>query len=250
MNKHKSLEGKVAIVTGSARNIGRAIALGMAEDGARVVVNARNSQQDAENVAEEIRAQGGEAILVMADLSDPVQVNALFDKACETFGRIDVLVNNAAIRRETALADISLDEWRDVLSSILDASFLCAQAAAARMENGGRIINIGGMTAHSGAPGRAHVVAAKAGLVGLTKALAVELAPRSITSNIVVPGRIATNRAASGLTEPTHHDYHASPLGIHGASEDVAATVRHLAGPGGRYITGQTIHVNGGIYLP
>jgi 3-oxoacyl-[acyl-carrier protein] reductase len=250
MNKHKPLEGKVAVVTGSARNIGRAIALGMAQDGARVVVNARSSQQDAESVAAEIRAQGGEALLVMADLSDPVQVGALFDKASEAFGRIDVLVNNAAVRRETVLADISLGEWRDVLSSILDASFLCAQAAAARMEDGGRIINIGGMTAHSGAPGRAHVVAAKAGLVGLTKALAVELAPRSITSNIVVPGRIATNRAASGLTEPAHHDYHASPLGIHGASEDVAATVRHLAGPGGRYITGQTIHVNGGIYLP
>jgi 3-oxoacyl-[acyl-carrier protein] reductase len=247
---NKPLEDKVAIVTGSARNIGRAIAMGLAEDGARVIVNARNSQQDAESVAAEIRASGGDATLIMADLSDPAQVQALFDRAWEIYGRLDVLVNNAAVRRETALADISYQDWRDVLSSILDASFLCAQTAAARMGDGGRIVNIGGMTAHSGAAERMHVVAAKAGLVGLTKALAVELAPRGITSNIVVPGRIATNRKASGLTEPAHHNYHASPLGVHGSAEDVAAMVRHLAGPGGRYITGQTIHVNGGIYLP
>ncbi|RUM96491.1 SDR family oxidoreductase [Pseudaminobacter arsenicus] len=247
---NKPLERKVAIVSGSARNIGRAIALGLAEDGACVVVNAKSSQQDAEGVAAEIRSRGGRATLAMADLSDPEQVKALFAQTQEIYGRLDVLVNNAAVRRETALADISLQEWRDVLSSILDASFLCAQTAASCMEDGGRIINIGGLTAHSGAPGRAHVVAAKAGLVGLTKALAIELAPRGITSNIVVPGRIATNRKASGLTEPIHHSYHSSPLNIQGASEDVAAMTRHLAGPGGRYVTGQTIHVNGGIYLP
>jgi 3-oxoacyl-[acyl-carrier protein] reductase len=246
----KPLEGRVAIVTGSARNIGRAIAVGLAEDGARVVVNAKTSLQDAENVAADIRSRGGEAIVAMADLSDPADVRSLFDKASSAYGRLDILVNNAAVRKETALADISLAEWRDVLSSILDASFLCAQAAAVCMENGGRIINIGGLTAHSGAPGRAHVVAAKAGLVGLTKAFAIELASRAITSNIVVPGRIDTNRKASGLTEPIHHSYHESPLGMRGASEDVAAMVRHLAGPGGRYVTGQTIHVNGGIYLP
>jgi 3-oxoacyl-[acyl-carrier protein] reductase len=247
---NKPLEGKVAIVTGSARNIGRAIALALAEDGARVVVNARNSQQDSENVAAEIRSRGGDAMLIMADLSDPAQVEALLASALESYGRLDILVNNAAIRRETALADITFQEWREVLSSILDASFLCSQKAAAVMQDGGRIINIGGLTAHSGAPARAHVVAAKAGLVGLTKALAIELAPRGITSNIVVPGRIATNRKASGLTEPVHHSYHSSPLGIQGASEDIAAMTRHLAGPGGRYVTGQTIHVNGGIYLP
>lgn len=247
---NKPLEGSVAIVTGSARNIGRAIATGLAQDGARIVVNARSSLRDAESVAAEIRERGGEAIVVMADLSDPADVHSLFDKAWAAYGRLDILVNNAAVRKETALADISLAEWRDVLSSILDASFLCGQAAAARMEHGGRIINLGGLTAHSGAPGRAHVVAAKAGLVGLTKAFAIELAARSITCNIVVPGRIDTDRKASGLTEPLHHSYHESPLGMRGASEDVAAMVRHLAGPGGRYVTGQTIHVNGGIYLP
>ncbi len=246
----KPLEGCVAVVTGAARNIGRAIALALAGDGARLVVNARSSAKDAESVAAEIRERGGEAIVIMADLGDPAQVKALFEEAWAAYGRLDILVNNAAVRRETALADIALEEWRDVLSSTLDASFLCAQAAAARMQGGGRIVNIGGLTAHAGAPGRAHVVTSKAGLVGLTKALAIELASRAITSNIVVPGRIDTNRRASGLSEPVHHRYHASPLGIHGASEDVAEMVRHLAGPAGRYITGQTIHVNGGIYLP
>jgi 3-oxoacyl-[acyl-carrier protein] reductase len=244
------LQGKVAVVTGSARNIGRAIALALASDGARIVVNARSSRAEVEAVAQEIRDAGGDALAIMADLSVPAQVKTLFDRVATTYGRLDILVNNAAVRRETALADISFAEWREVQSSILDASFLCAQAASALMTNGGRIINIGGLSAHAGSAERAHVIAAKAGLVGLTKALAIELAPRAITANVVVPGRIATDRKAAGLGKPAHHAHHASPLGIQGSPEDVAEMVRHLAGPHGRYITGQTVHVNGGIYLP
>ncbi|WP_414474528.1 SDR family NAD(P)-dependent oxidoreductase [Microvirga sp. M2] len=244
------LEGKVAVVTGAARNIGRAIALALVEDGACVVVHARSSRQDAQNVVDEIRDRGGRACLALAELGDQSQVERLFDDTVAEFGRVDLLVNNAAIRKETPLGDISYAEWREVVASILDASFLCAQAAARRMESEGRIVNIGGMTAHSGAAGRTHVVAAKAGLVGLTKALAVELAARRITSNLVVPGRIATNRQESGLVEPSHHAYHHSPLGFEGSAADVAGMVRYLCGPGGRYVTGQTIHVNGGIYLP
>jgi 3-oxoacyl-[acyl-carrier protein] reductase len=244
------LQGKVAIVTGSARNIGRAIAFALASDGARVVVNARSSQAEVEAVADEIRGRGGDAFAVMADLTKPDEVRTLFDRTVEAYGRLDILVNNAAIRRETALANISFEEWREVQGSILDASFLCSQAAAAVMMHGGRIINIGGLSAHAGSTERAHVIAAKAGLVGLTKALAMELAPRSITANVVVPGRIATDRKASGLGKPAHHAHHASPLGIEGSPEDVAEMVRHLAGPHGRYITGQSVHVSGGIYLP
>lgn len=244
------LEGKTAIVTGSARNIGRAIALALAADGARVAVNARSSRAEIEAVVGEIRQQGGEATAVLADVTDSDQVDAMFAEVMRAFGRVDVLVNNAAIRREAPIADISLADWREVLSSILDASFLCARAAAAVMGEGGRIINIGGLSAHAGAADRVHVVTAKAGLVGLTKALAIELAPRGITANLVAPGRIATDRRASGGAQPSHHAHHKSPLGLEGSPEDVAAMVLHLSGPAGRYVTGQTIHVNGGIYLP
>ncbi len=246
----RPLEGKVAVVTGAARNIGRAIALALAKDGASVVVTARSSGAEIEAVAEEIRAAGGKASALLGDLGDPDQVAALFAEIDKIHGRVDILVNNAAVRRETPLADISFQEWREVMASILDASFLCAQAASKRMGEGGRIINLGGLSAHAGASDRAHVVSAKAGLVGLTKGLAAELAPRGITANLVAPGRIATNRKASGLTEPKHHAHHASPLGIEGTPDDVAEMVGYLAGPNGRYITGQTIHVNGGIYLP
>jgi 3-oxoacyl-[acyl-carrier protein] reductase len=244
------LSGKVALVTGAARNIGRAIALGLAQDGAAVVVNARSSGAEIEAVADEIRTLGRQAFAVLADVSDPADVKRLFAEAAAAFGPVDVLVNNAAVRREAPLAAISFEDWRAVMSSILDASFLCAQAAAETMPDGGRIINLGGLSAHAGAAERAHVVAAKSGLVGLTKGLAVELAPRRITVNLVAPGRIATDRRASGLAEPKHHRTHASPLGIEGTPEDVAAMVRLLAGPSGRYVTGQTIHVNGGIYMP
>jgi 3-oxoacyl-[acyl-carrier protein] reductase len=246
----KPLEGKVAVVTGSARNIGRAIALGLAADGATLVVNARSSRDEVEKVAAEIREHGGEATAIMADVSEPARVRAMFDRVAETYGRVDILVNNAAVRREAPLADISFADWRQVMSSILDASFLCAQAAAGLMGEGGRIINIGGLSAHTGAINRAHVVAAKSALVGLTKALAVELAPRGITANLVAPGRISTDRSKTGAPHPSHHAHHSSPLGIEGSTEDVAAMVRHLAGPAGRYITGQTLHVSGGIYLP
>jgi 3-oxoacyl-[acyl-carrier protein] reductase len=244
------LSGKVALVTGSARNIGRAIALALADDGAAVVVNARSSRAEIEAVAEGIRKAGGRSLAVIADVTDPEEVKRLFAEASDDFGPVDVLVNNAALRREAPLSAISFEDWRAVIASILDASFLCAQAAAETMLDGGRIINLGGLSAHAGASERAHVVAAKSGLVGLTKGLAVELAPRGITVNLVAPGRIATARRASGLDEPKHHQTHTSPLGIEGSPEDIAAVVRLLAGPSGRYVTGQTIHVNGGIYMP
>jgi 3-oxoacyl-[acyl-carrier protein] reductase len=246
----KPLAGKTAIVTGSARNIGRTIALALAADGARLVVNARLSREEAEDLAAAIRKAGGEAIAVLADVSIEEDADRLIAETVAAFGKIDILVNNAATRRENPIADISFAEWREVLASILDGSFLCARAASKEMGEGGRIVNIGGLSAHTGAINRAHVVAAKAGLVGLTKALAIELAPRGITVNLVAPGRISTDRRKTGVAQPAHHAHHSSPLGHEGTSEDVAEMVRHLAGPAGRYITGQTLHVNGGIYLP
>jgi 3-oxoacyl-[acyl-carrier protein] reductase len=244
------LEGKVAVVTGAARNIGRAIALALARDGARLIVHARSAREDLDRLAAEIRTAGGSASIVMGDVGEPDAVARMFAEIGTFEQRVDILVNNAAMRREEPFEAITFDNWRKIIGSALDGTFLCTQAALPLMKEGGRVINIGGLTAHAGAQGRAHVVASKAGVVGLTKALAIELAPRGITSNIVVPGRIATDRKASGLSVPNHHAYHQSPLGIFGAPEDVAEMVRHLAGPAGRYITGQTIHVNGGIYLP
>jgi 3-oxoacyl-[acyl-carrier protein] reductase len=161
------------------------------------------------------------------------------------FGRLDILVNNASLR---PIEEITLQSWRDVMHVSLEGPFLCAQAALpALTKTKGTIVNIGGLTAYVGAQHRAHVIAAKAGLDGLTKALAVELAARGITVNMVSPGMIETRREGA---EPAHRAARTTPLGRRGKPEDVSAMVRYLAGPNGRYLTGQTIHVNGGVFLP
>jgi 3-oxoacyl-[acyl-carrier protein] reductase len=251
MEEEKELAGKVALVTGGARNIGRAIARELARGGAAVLVNARSSRGDAEETAAGIRAAGGRAAVLLADLTDPAAVAAMVASGAKQFGRLDMLVNNAAVRAETAFADMAFDEWRRVLASILDASFLCAQACLPQLARagGGSIVNIGGLTAHQGASGRAHVVAAKAGIVGLTRALAHELAPQEITVNCVVPGTIDTVRGLPGAPERPPPRQGLPPLGRRGTPEEVAVAVRFLCGPGARYITGQTLHVNGGAYL-
>ncbi len=243
------LSGNVALVTGSAKNIGRAIALALADDGCGVVVNALTSRDAANAVAAEIEAKGGQALVHMADVSQPEAVAGMIAATIERFGRLDILVNNASLRRQVPLAEMSYEEWRAVLSVTLDGPFICSQAAAPHLAaaGGGAIVNLGGLTAHAGASGRAHAVAAKAGVVGLTKALAVELAPHGITANCVVPGTIATERGASAGAAP------ATPqnlVGRLGEPEEIASMVSLLCGPAGRYITGQTIHVNGGSYLP
>jgi len=245
------LTGKVALVTGGARNIGRAICLALAQGGAAVMVNARSSRAEAEQTVSQINTAGGRAALHMADVADAGAVAAMVEATAAQFGRLDVLVNNAALRQETALQELKPEEWRRILSGILDGSFLCAQACAPHMARagGGSIVNIGGMTAHSGASGRAHVVTAKAGITGLTRALALELAPQSITVNCVVPGTIETVRGLPGAPERPAHRQGLPPLGRRGEPNEVAAAVRFLCGPGARYITGQSLHVNGGGYM-
>jgi 3-oxoacyl-[acyl-carrier protein] reductase len=168
------------------------------------------------------------------------------------FGRLDILVNNAAVRIETAFPEISLDEWRRVLAIVLDGAFLCAQACLPHMvkSGGGTIVSIGGQTGHKGAAGRAHVVAAKAGLAGMTKALALDLAPHRITVNCVVPGSIETVRGLPGAPERPGHRRAPPPLRRLGEPEEIAAMVRMLCGPDARFVTGQAIHVNGGGYMP
>jgi 3-oxoacyl-[acyl-carrier protein] reductase len=176
----------------------------------------------------------------------------MVEAAVERFGRLDILVNNAAIRSETPFADMRFEEWRRVLSTILDGAFLCTQAALPHLvkSGGGTIINIGGLTAHKGADSRAHVIAAKAGLAGFTRALALDLAPNHITVNCVVPGTIETVRGLPGAPERPQHRRSLPPVGRRGAPEEIAAMVRTLCGPDMRYVTGQSIHVNGGNFMP
>ena len=243
------LEGRVAVVTGSARNIGRRIAVELASGGAAVMLNARSSASEAESAAREIIEAGGRASVHMADVTHPDQVAALIAAAVESFGRLDILVNNAGVRRETTFAALEYGEWREIVSSILDSAYLCSHAALPHLiaSGSGAIVNIGGLSAHTGAAGRAHVVAAKAGVVGLTRAMAHDLAPHGITVNCVAPGLIDTHRQAG--TQPAHHATHAPLVGRRGTPDDIAALVGFLCGPHARYITGQTIHANGGTFM-
>jgi len=249
MAENKELTGKVAIVTGAGRNIGRAIALALARAGASVIVNVRSNQIEAEGVVREIEAGGSKAVAVPGDIGEEKTAGALAETALKRFGRIDILVNNAALRREKPIGDMSYAEWREVMNVILDGTFRCVHACLpALKKRGGSIINIGGMSAHIGSKDRAHVITAKAALVGFSRALAHDLAADKITANCVVPGAIDTTRPASSQI-PAHHLTHGTITGERGKAEDVAAMVRYLCGPGGRYVTGQTIHVSGGAYL-
>ncbi len=251
MVEASELAGKVALVTGGARNIGRAISRALAAGGAAVIVNARSSREDAEQTVALIRSAGGRAALHFADVTDATAVAAMVAAAVGEFGRLDMLVNNAAVRAETPFAQMTLEEWRSVLSSVLDGAFLCSQACLPHLvrAGGGSVVNIGGMTAHKGAQGRAHVVAAKAGLAGMTRALAHELAPHGITVNCVVPGTIETPRGLPGAPERPAHRQNLPPVGRRGEPDEIASAVRFLCGPGARYITGQALHVNGGGYM-
>ncbi len=248
MHSTRELEGRVALMTGAARNIGRAMALEFACAGAGVVVNARHSEAEANAVAAEIVAAGGMAKVVLANVADPDGAEALVAAAIEHFGRLDILVNSAAIRRETPFASLGFAEWREVVSTILDGAFLTSHAALAHLKKSDQaaIVNLGGMSAHTGAAGRAHVVAAKAGVAGFTRALAHDLADEGITVNCVSPGIIDTVRAG---VEPGHHAGKMPLVGRRGTPQEVASLVRYLSGPEARYITGQTIHVNGGVFM-
>jgi 3-oxoacyl-[acyl-carrier protein] reductase len=241
------LTGRVALVTGSARNIGRAIALSLARAGASVMVTAKGAAADAEAVADEIRGWGGTAASMTADVGDPVSAAGLVASTISRLGGLDILVNNASARREVAFGDLEYDEWRATMATTLDGAYLCARAALPHLvkSGAGSIVNIGGLSAHTGAAHRAHVIAAKMGLVGLTRALAIDLAPHQVTVNCVAPGLIDTTRVGA---EPAHHAGKLPPVGRKGTPEDIASLVRFLCGPDARYITGQTIHANGGLF--
>ena len=246
------LKERVALVTGSGRNIGRAIALALADAGAAVTVNVRASRAEGQAVVDEIEARGGDALLAVADVTQRADVDAMIAAISKRFGRLDIVVNNAAIRHEAAFADLPYADWRAAQAVCVDGAFHCTQAALPLLRDSGEaaVINIGGMTAQTGASMRAHVVTAKAALGGLTRALAHELAEFGITVNCVAPGMVDTVRnAASATAKPGHHADHRPLLGRRGHPDEIASAVVWLAGPGGRFTTGQTLHINGGAYL-
>ncbi len=246
-----ALAGKVALVTGAGRNIGRAIALHLARDGAAIAVNGRSDRAAVDDVVAEITASGGTACAVMGDVGIPEDAAHIVAEAAAGLGGLDILVCNAGLRRQTPFVQMSFAEWREILGVALDGAFLMAQAAVPHMiaRGGGSIVALSGISTHVGTPNRCHVSASKAGLEGLMRALAVELAGEGIRCNCVAPGSIDTARGASAGARPSGGAVDKVPLRRFGSVDDIAATVRMLAGPEGGYITGQTIHVNGGAFL-
>ncbi len=247
----RALEGKVALVTGAGRNIGRTIALHLARDGAAVVVNGRSDRAAVDAVVAEIATVGGRAMGWIADVSDERAVAGMADAVAAEFGGVDILVGNAGLRRQTPFLEMGFAEWREILSVSLDGMFLLARAVAPAMvaRGGGAIVGLSGISTHVGTPNRCHVSASKAGLEGLMRALAVELAPHGIRCNCVAPGAVDTVRGAAAGPMPSSLIERGIPLGRKSSVDEIAAAVRFLVGPGGGTVTGQTLHVNGGVYL-
>jgi 3-oxoacyl-[acyl-carrier protein] reductase len=244
------LKDKVVIVTGASRGIGRSLALNMAAQGAKLVLSARNAEALAQLVIE-IQAAGGAAVAVAGDVSSATAANELVDAGLQAFGRIDVLVNNAGITRDALLLRMKDEDWDDVLNINLKGAFLCTRAAAKVMskQRYGRIINISSVVGEMGNPGQANYCASKAGLLGLTKSVARELARRNVTVNAITPGFIVTDMTEA-LPEKAREELAAQiPLGRLGSADDIAHAVIFLASDQAGYITGQTLGVNGGMYM-
>ena len=245
------LGNKVALVTGGSRGIGRAIALDLAKNGASVAVNFAGSEAKANEVVDEIKANGGNAFAIKADVSNGDEVQQMIKEVISQFGQLDILVNNAGITRDNLLMRMKDAEWDDVINTNLKGVFLCTKGVTRQMmkQRSGRIINIASVVGVSGNAGQANYVAAKAGVIGLTKTTAKELASRNITVNAVAPGFITTD-----MTDELPEDVKAEmlkqiPLAKLGEPSDIANIVTFLASEKSKYITGQTMHVNGGMVM-
>ncbi len=244
-----SLQDKVAIVTGASRGIGRATALALASEGAKVAVNYANSSGAADAVVAEIADQGGEALALQANVAEADQVDALFKTVLDKWGRADVLVNNAGITRDTLLLRMKPEDWQAVINLNLTGVYLCTRAVSKVMlkQRSGRIINIASVAGQMGNPGQANYSAAKAGVIGFTKTVAKEMASRGVTVNAVAPGFIATDMT-EGLESEEILKF--IPLGRYGQPEEVAGMIQFLAAdPAGAYITGQVFNVDGGMVM-
>jgi len=244
----QELKGRVAIVTGSGRSIGKAVALELASAGCAVVINVRSNKTEADAVVAEIQNAGGKALAALADVTDAPAVERMAAAALKQFGRIDYLINNAALRQEKHIEAMTFDDWRKIIGIVLDGAFHCIKACLEpiKASGAGSIVNVGGLTGAMGAPDRAHVVTAKAGLAGLTRALAMELAPHKVTVNTLVPAMLA--KPDKPYEIPAHPLYR-PVIGRAAWPSDFAPMARFLLGPGARYITGQTININGGTYF-
>lgn len=245
------LKGKTALVTGSSRGIGRAIALELANCGVNVAVNYAGNEEKARQVVEEIEQTGVKAIPIQADIADEVDVKAMVKEVIETFGSLDILVNNAGITKDNLLMRMKVAEFEDVIQTNLTGAFICTKAVTRQMmkQREGRIINVASIVGVSGNAGQANYTAAKAGLIGLTKTTAKELATRNILVNAVAPGFISTDMTDQLTEEQRAGMLELIPLERLGKPEDVARSVRFLASEDANYITGQTIHIDGGMVM-
>jgi 3-oxoacyl-[acyl-carrier protein] reductase len=244
-----SFTDRVAIVTGSSRGIGRGIALRLAKEGAKVVVNYRGSEAAAAEVVGQIKADGGEAIAVQADVSQVAEAQALIDAAKKAYGRVDILVNNAGTTRDTLLVRMSEADWDIVIDTNLKGTFNCIKAVSRQMmrQRYGRIVNITSVSGIAGNPGQANYASAKAGIIGLTKTVAKELGSRGITCNAVAPGYVPTDLTASLPQELVDQAIERTPCGRMGTVEDIAAAVAYLASGEAGFVTGQVLAVDGGL---
>jgi 3-oxoacyl-[acyl-carrier protein] reductase len=245
------LEGKVALVTGASRGIGREIALELAREGANVAINYAGSEAKANEVAEEIRTMGREALTIQADVSSSESVESMVKQTIEAFGKLDILVNNAGITKDNLLMRMKEADWDDVININLKGVFLCTKAVTRQMmkQRSGRIINISSIVGVSGNAGQANYVAAKSGVIGLTKTTAKELATRGITVNAIAPGFITTDMTDKLNDETKNEMLKQIPLARLGEPTDIAKTVLFLASEDSRYMTGQTLHVDGGMVM-
>lgn len=245
----RPLEGRVALITGAARRSGRATAFALAADGATVVLNVRNSRDEAEANKREIESRGGKAMVAVADITQEDAVRGMIDRIVGELGGLQILINNAADRRQARFEEMTYEDWRHITSIVLDGAFFCSRYAVPHMLDAGwgRIINLGGIGHHAGLLHRAHVHTAKAGLEGLTHGLAIEYAEKAITVNCVAPGKIGGPRSKTAGTSAPNSKI--PPVGYEGDPEDIAAAIRYLCSPAARFVTGQTIHVNGGQFL-
>jgi len=248
LRKGDDLAGKVALVTGGSKNIGRATARSLAAGGARVMVHALSSEAKARETVTMIEEEGGEAACFIADVTDPAQVDALMRATIDRFGRLDCLINNHTLRGHKSIVELNYEEWRQLMTVVLDGTWLCCKAAVPHLigAGGGTIITFGGQGAIQGQRGGTHSSAAKLGIVGMTKALALDLAPYGINANCIVPGLIDT----LGPNDEVRHTTAKTPLGRIGRPDEIAAMIRMLCGPEIRYMTGQMLHMNGGGYMP
>jgi len=251
-DRNRELEGKVAIVTGSARNIGRAIAEELARAGAAVTINARSAGDLCEEVADGIRKAGGKAIACKADITDAADVKRLVAATTEAFGGVDILINNAAIRTSIKFPELTFEDWVKLREVALDGALRLSMACAPLMieRGGGAIVGISGQNAYKGAAGGAHKSAVKTGMAGMVRGMASDLGRYGITCNVAVVGPFDTDRKSGGGETKLNDPHPNIPMGRRGVPQDMADLVRFLVGPYSRFITGQTIHVNGGALMP